>query len=230
MIISDQILDKAQLLWNYHRMDMKPEKADVIFILGSHDLRVADFGAKLFLKGLAPWLLISGGIAHSGDMLETDWGMSEAQAFARRALSLGVPEEKIILECRASNTGENVRFSEAILEQKGIKYDSILAVQKPYMERRCYATIKKHWPNRNLTVTSPPLSFEEYPNDDISMDQLINLMTGDLQRILEYPAKGFQIFQSVPKKVFDSYEYLVKAGFDGHLIRQNQRIAGSGAK
>ncbi len=219
MTISDQVLNKAQLLWDYHRMNMKPEKADIIFILGSHDLRVADYGAELFLKGLAPWLLISGGIAHSGDLLETDWGMSEAEAFCRRTVSLGVPEEKIILECRASNTGENVKFSELILEDKGIRYDSILAIQKPYMERRCYATIKKLWPYRNLTVSSPPLSFEEYPNDEISRESLINLMTGDLQRIMEYPAKGFQIFQSVPEKVFDSYEYLVKAGFDRHLIR-----------
>ena len=200
-------------------MDMTPLESDILFILCSHDLRVADYGAELFLRGLAPWLLISGGIAHSGDLLETDWGMSEAETFARRAIALGVPEEKIILECHASNTGENVKFSEEILKERGIRYDSILAVQKPYMERRCYATIKKLWPRRNLTVCSPPLSFEDYPNEEISRESLINLMTGDLQRILEYPAKGFQIFQSVPDEVLHSYESLVNAGFDRHLIR-----------
>jgi uncharacterized SAM-binding protein YcdF (DUF218 family) len=218
MIISDQVLTAAEILWDYHLMNMKPEKADIIFILGSHDLRVADYGAELFLKGLAPWLLISGGVAHSGDLLETDWGMSEAEAFARRAVSLGVPEEKIILECRAANTGENVRFSEKILDGKGIRYEKVLALQKPYMERRCYATIKKLWPRRDLIVSSPPLSFEAYPNEEIGREELINLMTGDLQRIIEYPAKGFQIPQDVPDHVLQAYHILLSRGFDRHAI------------
>ena len=62
------------------------------------------------------------------------------------------------------------------------------------MERRTYATIKVHWPNKKVIVTSPQINFEDYPTKDISKDDVINIMVGDLQRIKIYPDKGFQIF------------------------------------
>jgi hypothetical protein len=43
-------------------------------------------------------------------------------------------------------------------------------------------------------------------------------MVGDLQRIREYPARGFQIPQDIPDDVWEAYLELVKAGFDRHLI------------
>ena len=44
-------------------------------------------------------------------------------------------------------------------------------------------------------------------------------MAGDLQRIREYPAKGFQIHQDIPDNVWQAFERLVALGFDGHLIK-----------
>lgn len=44
-------------------------------------------------------------------------------------------------------------------------------------------------------------------------------MVGDLQRIKEYPAKGFQIEQEIPDEVWSAYETLVAAGYDKHLIK-----------
>jgi len=44
-------------------------------------------------------------------------------------------------------------------------------------------------------------------------------MAGDLQRIKEYPAKGFQIYQEIPERVWKAFERLVELGFDGHLIK-----------
>jgi hypothetical protein len=44
-------------------------------------------------------------------------------------------------------------------------------------------------------------------------------MIGDLQRIIEYPNKGFHIYQEVPKEVFEAYEELIAKGFTKHLIR-----------
>ena len=45
-------------------------------------------------------------------------------------------------------------------------------------------------------------------------------MVGDLQRIKIYPAKGFQIEQEIPLDVWESYEKLVLAGFDTHIIKE----------
>ncbi|MBF9014292.1 MULTISPECIES: YdcF family protein [unclassified Oceanispirochaeta] len=216
--MTKQIEDAARRLWDFHHINHDIEKSDLIFVLCSHDLRVADYAASLFLKDLAPYILFSGGMAHHGDMLETGWGKSEAEMFADRAEAAGVPRDRMILECHAENTGENVLLSEIILKEKGIPHQNILAVQKPYMERRAFATIKVHWPGKKLKITSPPINFDDYPNNDVSKDELINIMTGDLQRIIEYPARGFQIKQKVPQEIMEAYSSLLDAGFTGHLI------------
>jgi uncharacterized SAM-binding protein YcdF (DUF218 family) len=92
-------------------------------------------------------------------------------------------------------------------------------VQKPYMERRSYATFKKHWPDKRLLVTSPQLSFEDYPTEEIPLKKVINIMVGDLQRIEVYPSKGYQVAQEIPGDVRRAYEILTEAGFTEHLIR-----------
>ena len=214
-----QIEKLARIIWDYHKLNHKLKKVDCLFVLGSHDIRIAEYAARLFLEGWAPYILFSGGIAHNNDMLNTGWDKSEAEIFANIAIELGVPEHSILIEKEAENTGENVRFSEKILRKKGIPFNKIIAVQKPYMERRTLATIKVHWPEKDLIVTSPPLTYDEYPNGEISRDELINIMVGDLQRIIEYPALGFQIEQDVPNEIMDALNALVSAGYDKHLIR-----------
>ena len=216
---SEDVNKLARKIWNYHHVNHKLEKADVIFVLCSHDLRVADYATKLFFDGFAPIMIFSGGIAHQGDLVETPWEKPEAEMFAERAIKLGVPKEKIIIENKAKNCGENVLFTDKILKEKNLNFYSIIAVQKPYMERRTFATIKVHWPNKILIVTSPQLDFDDYPNDEISKDDVINIMIGDLQRIKIYPEKGFQIFQEIPDDVWEAYEELVRLGYTKHLLR-----------
>jgi hypothetical protein len=67
-------------------------------------------------------------------------------------------------------------------------------------------------------VTSPPIPFEHYPNEVISLDDLIHTMIGDLQRIMIYPAKGYQVHQPVPEAVHAAYAFLVNAGYTRHLM------------
>lgn len=208
----------AQIIWDYHHVNHKLKVADCLFVLGSHDIRVAEYAARLYFEGWAPYIIFSGGMAHHDDMLNTGWDKSEAEILAHRAMELGVPQEKILLEKEALNTGENVKFSEKILEAAGIRYDKIIAIQKPYMERRTFATIKVHWPHRELIVSSPPICYRDYPNKEIKKEELINIMVGDLQRIIEYPALGYQIEQNVPEEVMEAYEKLIGLGFTGHLI------------
>jgi uncharacterized SAM-binding protein YcdF (DUF218 family) len=61
--------------------------------------------------------------------------------FAARARELGVPADKMLVEDQSTNTGENVRFSRALLAARGIPAQTLLLVQKPYMERRTYGRI-----------------------------------------------------------------------------------------
>ncbi|KAK2006106.1 DUF218 domain-containing protein [Colletotrichum eremochloae] len=195
-------------------MSLNP--ATAIFCLCSLDKRVAVRAAQLFLDGYGEYLIYSGGV---GKLTAGRFTEPEAEVFASIARQLGVPDDKIIVESRSTNTGENVRFTHALLKHRGLDMKSFVLVQKPYMERRTYATFLKQWPDEaaEFTVTSPQLEFEQYPDAENPKELVVNIMVGDLIRIREYPTKGFQIEQEIPQEVWEANRRLIAAGFDGHL-------------
>lgn len=214
--LTDEVVALARILWDYHHMHHQLQKCDCIMALGSHDLRVANRAAELWLDGWAPYIVFSGGL---GNLTLGMWQETEADKFAAIAVGMGVPEKKILIENRSTNTGENILFTKQLLTDKGLDPQKLLLVQKPYMERRTYATVKKLWVEKDIIVTSPQLTFENYAADDIPLEKVIHIMVGDLQRIRIYPAKGFQIPQEIPAEVWQAYEKLVAFGFTGHLIQ-----------
>src|SRR5262245_17053766 len=207
----------AKTLWDYHHLNHELEKSEIILALGSQDLRVAEYAAELYLQGWAPRLLCSG---KAGTFTRDRFTKSEAEIFAEIALQKGVPGEAILIEAESINTGENLIFSRNLLLARRFDPKNIILVHKPYMERRSYATFMKVWPGKRVIVTSPPLSFTEYPSSDLPLDHVINIMVGDLQRIRVYPEKGFQIEQEVPHDVWQACEELVSLGFTKHLIKK----------
>jgi uncharacterized SAM-binding protein YcdF (DUF218 family) len=215
-MMPEEVTLLAQVLWDYHHMKHVLCKSDCILVLGSHDTRVAERGAELFLEGWAPLLIMSGGL---GRLTNGLWSESEADKFAVIAIGKGVPKDAILIENRSTNTGENILFTQALLQENNLDPESFIVVQKPYMERRSYATFKRHWSDKKLIVTSPQISFVHYPTEDIPLEKVLNIMVGDLQRIKLYAEKGFQIPQQIPPGVWDAYERLVRLGFDKQLIK-----------
>lgn len=145
------------------------------------------------------------------------WNKPEAEVFRDRALELGVPADKIIIENKSTNTGQNIQFSYHILEVKQLLPSSIIIVQKPYMERRAYATFMKQWPGdvnkMRVHVTSPEIGLLEYPNETTgSLQDVISVMVGDFARIKLYEEKGFQIHQEIPENVQTAFDCLIKTG------------------
>lgn len=214
-----KVIELAQKLWDYHKMNNKIEKSDCIIVLGSHDTRVAERGADLFLQGYAEYIIFSGGL---GNLTQGVWDETEADKFAKVALKMGVPQNKILIENKSTNTGQNIQFVYELLQKKNLHPKSMILVQKPYMERRTFATFMKQWPGKNIKIliTSPEILFVDYPNEEIPIEKVINIMVGDLQRIKIYPEKGFQIFQEIPEDVWQAYEELVEMGFTEHLVRE----------
>ena len=207
----------ARKVWDYHHLNHRLEKADAILVMGSHDLRVAERGAQLFLENWAPLLIFSGGL---GNLTREIWDRPEADLFAEIAVRMGVPREKILIENRSTNTGENVRFTKDLLATLRLDPQRFILVHKPYMERRAFATFRNEWPEKHVLVTSPHISFENYPNQEISQREVIGIMVGDLQRIRLYPAKGFQIPQEIPDDVWAAGQKLIKLGYSQNLIKE----------
>jgi uncharacterized SAM-binding protein YcdF (DUF218 family) len=207
--------DWARTLWDYHHVHHALEKAECIIVLGSHDTRVAERGADVFLEGWAPLLVCSG---HLGALTSGMWSRPEAEVFADVAAARGVPRERILVESRSTNTGENVDFSRQLLEEKGLRPRKAIAVQKPYMELRTLATFAQRWPELDVVVTSPQIDFDAYPTGEIRKDDVIHIMVGDLQRLVVYGRKGWSAPQAVPPEVMAAYEALVAAGYTRRLL------------
>jgi len=217
--VDDRLRRLVETIWHYHHLNHHLSRADAILVLCSHDTIVASRGAELFPHGWAPPLIFSGGL---GSYTSRLWDEPEAEQFARIAAGLGVPRERILIENRSTNTGENVRFTRQLLAEQRLDPHKFIVVQKPYMERRSYATFRKVWPEKEVVVTSPQLSLDEYlsrySNGALTPDDVVSIMVGDLQRIRVYAEKGFQIEQEIPDEVWQAYEELVKSGYDRHLV------------
>lgn len=205
----------ARIVWDFHHVHHVLQKADCIVVLGSHDTRVAERGAELFLEGWAPLLVLSGAL---GSLTSGMWTRPEAEVFADIAERRGVPRERILLESRSTNTGENVDFTRQLLAEKGLTPRRAIAVQKPYMERRTAATFAARWPELELVVTSPQIAFDDYATSGIARDDVIHIMVGDLQRLIVYGGKGWSAPQVIPAAVMAAYEGLVAAGFTRRLL------------
>lgn len=206
----------AELIFNFLTEHKKEEAhADILLIPGSHDLRVADHAASLFLKGRADWLVCSGGF---GKITEGSFSEPEAVLFARRCMKQGVPEDRIILEQEATNTGENFINSRQVLASRGIVPKTGLIVCKPYMAKRAWATGTKQWPEVHWMVDPAPIAFSDYAAPDTPYEQLVELLVGDLQRMAVYADQGFQVPVQVPENVWQAWERLVQAGFDRFVI------------
>ena len=217
--LDDRMKALAQVLWNYHRLRHDLVRSDAILVLCSHDLRVAERGAELFLEGWAPLLIFSGGLGSITRQLMT---RPEADQFADVAERVGVPRDRMLIENHSTNTGENVQFTRALLAERGLDLHSFIVVQKPYMERRSFATFRKVWPGPEVRVTSPQVSMDDYlrgyGHASLSARDVVSIMVGDLQRIRVYAERGFQIPQEIPDEVWAAYEELVRGGFDQRLI------------
>ena len=212
---------QARIVWDYHLMGQQLQTSDCLLALGSNDPRVAEYAAELYLAGWAPRLIFSGGV---GALTEGLYGCSEAEFFARIAIGLGVPRERILIEPRSTNTGENITLTRALLDSAQLAVDRLILVQKPFMERRAYATFKRQWPEPELIVTSPPIGYSNYPTDTLTKQDVINVMVGDLQRIRLYPARGFQIPQPIPEPVWAAFERLVEWGYTDHLAEPSDTV------
>ncbi len=142
----------------------------------------------------------------------------EAEHYRERAMELGVPADAILVEPRARNTGENIRFSRALLEERRVSVSSVLLISKPYEERRAYATARKLWPEVEWLSASTPMSLTEYVDSIGDARLVIDMLVGAQQRLMVYPQQGFMIEECIPYDVTAAYERLRDGGFTSRLV------------
>jgi len=213
--ITDEQFHDATSIWNYHQMGHETRPCSAAIGLGSHDLGVATAAVDLYRAGLFPVVVFSGG---NSPTTRARFPRGEAVHYREHALGLGVPDEAILVESKAGNTGQNITFSRELLSEAGVEVESLLLISKPYMERRSYATCRKLWPEADVVCASEPLELDDYIKSIGDEKLVVDMLVGDLQRVIEYPKRGFAVEQEVPGDVYDAYERLLGAGFDSRLI------------
>lgn len=206
--------DLALILWDYNQLNHKLKPADFIFVMCSYNLDVADKAYELFQKNMEKFITLSGGMAHQDDLLNTQWNEPEAVIFKNRLIELGAPEDKIIIEDKATNCGQNIQFTKYLLKDRKLK--SGIIVQKPYMERRAFAAAMKQWPEILWQISSPNINYYDYIMQH-GVEKTINIMVGDTYRIKDYADKGFQISQEMPEDVEKALEQLINKGYNKHI-------------
>ena len=211
-------MENIQILWDFMHMNQELEAADVIVGFGCYDEDIPRRCAELFHREFAPYVCFSGGLGRNTSGI---WSKSEAERFAAIAIAEGVPEERIILENKSTNSAENLLFTSRVLAEAGVKAEKIIAVHKPYMERRLWAAMQVYWPETEAVYTSPQVSVEEHiaHAEKIGMTRkgVIETIVGDVQRMELYAEKGYQRAVEIPDEVRAAFNALVAQGYTGQL-------------
>jgi hypothetical protein len=86
------------------------------------------------------------------------------------------------------------------------------------MQRRAFATAARVWPELEVVCASEALTFSDYVKGIADDRLVIDMLVGDLQRVIEYPKFGFATSQAVPAVIEDAYRRLVALGYDSRLL------------
>lgn len=211
-------------LLKYLMLGQEYQKSDGILGLGSIDFNVAKMCADLYLKGYGDYIIFTGncGKGTTGVINKT-----EAEIFKNIAVKEGVPEDKIFLEKEATNTYENYVYSDKVIKNNNLTSNSLIVVQKPYVERRSTAIKEIFYQNRKCFITSPKMdinNFEEYYKDNefTNIELIINEIVAEINIIELAPKYDLQSYQMIPDKVKQIYNNLVKAGYNKYLITEEK--------
>ncbi|GAA3562003.1 YdcF family protein [Kribbella ginsengisoli] len=119
----------------------EPVDADLLVLMGSAVLESVEVAARVWLDGLVPRIVVSGGIGHSTQHLLAKVGQEvlrpESHIFSDLLTgAYGVPADVIEVEERSTNCGENAEFTRPFVDRA----QRILLVQDPTMQRRTHAS------------------------------------------------------------------------------------------
>lgn len=202
---------RASEIWDYLSSFASTAKADAIVVCCSYDLRVCEYACQLVNTGLSNKLVISG---NHGNWTKHLWEPPEARVFYQRALACGLPPSAILLEEQATNFGENVRLTSALIPDA----NSVIFVTKPAAVLRLKLTVEAQWPGIDGHVSCPDYKFPDDVSNVIGVLGVINEMVGDIHRILTYPEMGYQVEHELPDNILAAWRALIDAGFTHHLI------------
>ncbi len=195
-------------LFDYLYLRDKAEKAEVIIGFGHFDMAIPEKCFELYKQGYADKIIFTGGIGAG----TADLGKPEAMAFKDRLLEL-YPDfdmQNLMVEQRSGHTGENCAYTNIIVQQrKNFLFNKALIVASPSRQRRVYLTCKKHWPRATFINVPPESSFNAQKKMFSAKKLDFRLqITGEIERLISYPNKGFILEEKMPEKILEDFRLL----------------------
>jgi len=156
------------------------EPSDVIVVPGGSHPQLMERAAELYHQGMATYILPSGG--PTSHVTSTEW-----QFLRDVGINLGVPENVILREDKATNTFENARYSWEVLRQKKIKPRKAILVCKSYFARRALLTYQVEFPEEVDFFVSPVTDKTGTTRDNWYLDEKkISYVMNEMTKIGQY--------------------------------------------
>lgn len=195
---SDEAAAAYKMVFDYLAIRQPSRRAEAIFCFGSGDITVAHRAAELYMAGIAPMIITTGGVPYDAQRCEAD-------AFADRLLELGVPADHVVRERDSRHTGENVVLGTRALRSAIGPIRSLVAVCWPFAARRCLATFARYHPD--IQVTAEPALHRPNTPRPISRRSL-KASIAEVERLIEYQEIGYITCSPVPSEVNEAVEIL----------------------
>lgn len=182
------------------------EHADAVIGFGVFDLALPVYCGDLFAKGAARRIIFTGGLGAGTGQL----GGREADVWrdALRRSHPSIPDDAVILENQSTNTAENISFTANLLAHEfpalafGEGVRSAIIVASPSRLRRVLLTMRKLQPGVRVVRRLPEWNFEAqralYSANGVNY---IAHLAGELDRIVEYPARGWIAAEPLPPEI-----------------------------
>lgn len=146
---------------------------------------------EAYKKGRIKKIIFMGGV--NGVSNQNNSTIPEAIKMKELALSLGINEEDIFIDDTSNNTFENIENAMKLLPNN-INHISI--VTSEFHLKRCYAILKKNYPNISVTMIPSKDGFSDRDNwflSDNSWNSGRSLATYEAHLLVKY-AKGNKIY------------------------------------
>lgn len=158
--------------------------ADIILVFGNrHFEPLAQRATDLYQSGLAPYIVLSGGVPAQGE--------TEACQMHRMLRATGVPDSAILVEDKSLNTQENVLFSRALVEKElRAPIESIITVGQAFAGRRFLMTMAQNWPNVFAMASNVPL-FKKSDTEFRDQAEQDTYLREQFSRIAPYVKAGY---------------------------------------
>ena len=166
-----------------------PQKADAIVVFGGgvgekgspgkSTIERARFSVDLYREGFAKEIIYSSGYTFK---------YNDAENMKLFAISMGVPENSIILEKEGEFTYENVKFTSEIAREKGFR--KIILVTSPYNMQRAYLVFKSIARDINVIYVPVPAPQFYHRKTPVKLEQIRGILHEYLG-ILYYIFKGY---------------------------------------